>query len=863
MISKISEYFRHTNKIINKSFNKWKYLNDHLKIKDLLDRKNKQRMKLSIINNKIFYAKKNPKTDIKVLKKDFNNIKIYAINCIINNTKNILFNNKKHIFAKIEFFNNFLSGIKLSNTLRHYGENYKKIQNFVGIENYSERKKNVLLVREVYQKYFQLQKIFILIEKYRYRFSRYLNFSNNPNLVTDKTINTNNDIKQIQIINNILSTNLNLAQQKIYTMLNITSTADCLYFNKKKEEAKNSFYANIYVSTCFYKWKMILHRSFVNKIELKKSLIILICKIEDIVLNRFKNEGKYFLISNMHIDNDRKDFIETNNENRRLNSTNPNKKKLILIEEKIKIHTKYNKFVFLCKLEFFEKLKSYQSIRIILENKISKYYNNIIYIICNIFNNKKKLTLINCFYRLQDYYNNKTKYLQKIESLKTIFELIRLDNVYQIGKTKNLIEFTKKYYTNIQYRKNNLQKYFSKWKDELESILKRIKIDQKFYFHEKDEELSSSIYLNNKIIFKELEKNTIINKNLIMKISSVNINEINTFNQSEKIDVNFKTNYEKNEEFGKKVVNFSNNEFEVFFFKILAESIKIPKSKIGSFLRNKINAIYIKNLNYLFKKFRVKLNMYYVYNKILAGFYYNNGIDKNSIKYKEIIKDENYFLKLNEKKIYPSLPEQMGNKIRITEQPKKPRNDIESTIKIASFSQKLNIQRIDYLINQNQSKIILDYENDEIKLDKDINLSKKFVCEKNYIKLSRIIFLNKIKQYRGIFNKWKNFTFFTDKEYYSNILDNFENVRIENDMLTNTLNKAKSDYKKLIQDYKTLKNFFCESCMNGGEDFNLDMKSVISDNNSNINISDLNADSNYNSENLFLNRRKSKLFLFL
>lgn len=225
---------------------------------------------------------------------------------------------------------------------------------------------------------------------------------------------------------------------------------------------------------------------------------------------------------------------------------------------------------------------------------------------------------------------------------------------------------------------------------------------------------------------------------------------------------------------------------------------------------------------------------------------YSNKLKKNP----EFFKDENYFIKISKEDSLPlkSLKEQMGNKIKIS----KEKSEEEKEPKFSSFANCIKPKRIDYLINTNQSKVILDYENDEIKLDKEINSCKK-IFEPSYIKLARLLLIKSTMKLKYFFTNWKNLTEYPENHYYDNILEYFEFVKNENVELEFNKNKVKGDYKKLIQDYKTLKKFFCEECINNSdkegnfEEFILDMKSIAS-NSSNLTPSDLRADSNYNSE---------------
>jgi len=878
-------------------------------MKEILARKGTHSLSISFINDKVFYTKKNPKTQIKTIQKDLNSIRIYALNCIIKVVNDILFVNKNLILAKQEFFSKFLFDIKLKNTLKLYGENYKKINSFMGIENYSNRKKNILFVRETYKRYFQLQKVFLLCEKYNHGFSRYLNYVNNQVFVSQinknksgfihnknsleaNNPNNNNNLRASNIINNNSNGNSNSksnSKNKLYRILNFTSTADSNYFDKKKAEAKNSCFASLYVNICFSKWKLLLYRSLNSKIDMYKNLNLFIQIMENVFIHKLNNAGKYFLMSNLHLENEKSN--ELNNKDKESESllkttvkqelprdgsaVGYNSKKLIMIEEKIKINTKYNRFVYLTKQEFFQKLRREAHGKRLTENKISKNFNNLIFVAYNLLEYKIKVSKIEFFSALQNYVEMKTKKLRKQEALRSIIQLQRLSNSAssQIGHTKSIADFARKYYIKLRLRKNLLQKYFSTWKYALIKFLNKVKIQEKFDYAKYRDELSPGIYENNKLFAEKLElikqsklkSNKNQSKKNVLQYYNISADakkeeeEDYLIENSEAVSLGNNTNYLRtnkqiNEEFGEKVINFTNNEFEIFFFKILAESKSIPKSKLMFFLRTKIFELHKKNLNYFFKKFRLKLNLYFPYNKILAALYSNKNLNAAS----GVIKDEAYFLGLHSgKRVVPSLPEQLENKIRITAPAKQPKFT-ESPVKIASISHKLSLQRIDYLINQNQSKIILDYEQDEMRLDKDINFCKKLISGKSYMKLARIfIIVNKIKLFEKCFSKWKNAAFFPVKHYYSNILEKFENVRSENEIIVNTLNKAKSDYKKLVQDYKTLKNYFCENCMNCGEEFVLDEKSVKSDNSNNINASDLKGDSNYNSENFSLNRRIS------
>lgn len=809
-------------------------------MKDFIERKlnnnkNKNNLKLTFINHKVFYARKSANQEVRVLRKDLNNIKIYALNCIIKAINNVLYSNRTILEAKMEFLNKFILRIKLNNTFKLYGRNYKKIYLNTGSDNFSSRIRSIYLTRDVYLRIFQLQKLFIIFEKYNHKFSRYMNYYNRGGP---------NPVKNTSQFNNNKQTSPTKSSN-IYLAPSFNKPSDSLYYTKKKSEANNATFANYFLNLCFSKWKLTFYKHLTDKISFKKALITLVNVVENLIIIRLKeNKGLYHLVSfKKENENDKKKVAH---DKQRVDNKSTGLIPFNIANTKKKALPRLNRLNHLIKSAFFENLKKKVFFDSILNSRINSLYSdkNIIFSMFNIFEAKNKIFKKSFFTNLKIWYDNKNQLYEKTQALGSIIEVNRLSSILEVGSTRSLLEFVRKYYNNITFRKNALQKYFQKWKDSCLENLNKIKIRQKHDY---------SIYINK---------------------SSLNNNEMNKLqghNKSQKSEEktnDFKTNYELNEDFKEKIINLSNSEFEKHFFKILKESSNIPRAKILFFLRKKINENSKMILNHYFKKLRIKLNMYYVYNKLLAAEFNQNIINStnnnkaNSEKDhhpNKILKDESYFLSLAEKNKVRSLPEQLGNKIKITESEK--HKEMESCLKIASISRKLRVQTIDYLINQNQSKVILDYENDELKLDRDVTLVKKLITDKSYLQLTRVLFLKKIKIFRHCFEKWKNISLYSANQLYEKILENFENAKNENDILINSLNKTRSEYKKLIHDFKLLKNYFCENCTTGGEDFVLDMKSINSDISGN-DITEYKAEQNYNSEAFVSNMKKSKIFIY-
>lgn len=741
-------------------------------------------------------------------------------------------------------------------SLKNYGKNYKKIFNHLGINNFSNKQKNIYLIRDAYKKYFSLQRIFLHMEKYNHHFSRFLKFFEHKIYIQGKLFNEN--------LKNSSAGNLLEEKKPEVKFLNFQNAKDAGIFKRKKFESLETLYANMQLNIYFTKWKLLMHKKIKEKIYNKKILKIFVEKIETFfVLKKSENIG--LLLP--------RDFNNSNNSIKINNYNNDSNSKFL----------SNNRLIFLSKVQFFKNLLK-NSFNNPLKNPIMRNFNHKYQIIINLKNLFEKKINLNrnlFFSNFKIYQLEKNKNIEKIKKLRIIFEIIKLSNENKLlsynensynnnNKEKNLtlLEFIDKYYTEKNIKKNTLNFNFKKWKNKIAEFINKAKFNEKFkmqkYYNEFEKEQLKDL--------KESENQGGVNT--INTIENLNINNNEYFSLSPRRNSsNFfinNNNNEINQNFAEKVINFTNNEFEIFFFKILGECRKIPKAKQLFSLRKFVDLLHMKNLNFFFRKFRVKINLFFTYNKLMAKLY-SNKLKKNQ----EDFKNENYFIKISSSlgknsdnyKALKNLQEQMGTKVKISENKEKNEQQ-EKLRKTLSFSEGIKPKRIDYLINTNQSKVILDYENDEMKLDKEINLCKKIILDPKQIKLGRLFFLKIFLRQKFFFNKWKNLTEYPENHYYDNILEFFECVKNENVELEFNRNKAKNEYKKLIQDYKTLRKFFCEECMNchnkdneGNviEEFHLDMKSINSES-SNLTPSDLRADSNYNSE-IMINKNFRSNFL--
>lgn len=446
-------------------FSKWRNLCEQFKLKEFLGKKNLN-PRPTFLNDRVFYLKKQPKSEIKIIKKDLKNLKSFALISLIKTISNILLHKNSHFTAKSKFLNNFIQKLKLKMTFKNYGQNYKKIFNHVGINNFSNKKKNIFLIRDSYKKYFTLLKIFIQIEKYNHKFSRYLKYSEHKIYIQGKLFNEN--------LKNSLAPNLleeknseNFSNKKIQKFLNFQNVKEAGLFKRKKLEALETLYANLQLNIYFTKWKLFMHKRIKEKIFNKKILQNFIENIEKILLKKLgkENSGNFFPSENL--------------KDEKVNYFNCNEKILL---SKMDFFKK-----FLWKFSFKENEKNF-----ILKNFVKKF--QIIFCVKNIF--EKKIKFFNGIFMRNFKINQfeKQKNLDKLKKLKIIFELVRLSNEKKIGKNKNLVDFVNNYYTQRNFIQNTLAINFSKWKKKILQFLNRAKFNEKFKFQSyyNDQEINNN-----------------------------------------------------------------------------------------------------------------------------------------------------------------------------------------------------------------------------------------------------------------------------------------------------------------------------------------------------------------------------------
>jgi hypothetical protein len=450
-------------------FTKWRNLNEQLKLKDYLQ-KRQQNPRPTFLNDKVFYLKKQPKSEIKIIKKDINNLKSFAISSLIKIISNIFSYKTSYFMQKSQFLNNFIQKIKLKITLKNYGKNYKKIFNNLGIENFSNKQKNISLIRDAYKKYFSLQKIFLNIEKYNHNFSRFLKFFGYKIYIQGKLFNENININA----NNNNNNDNNLLEEKKNTkFLNFLNAKDAGVFKRKKFEALETLYANLQLNIYFTKWKLLMHKKFKEKIFNKKIILDFIEIIENIFLKNYQKikEGDF------NID----DKIEQKN---------------YKYNQEIFF---FNKDIHFFKINFFKKFLCKFSFVDLENNYIINDFNKkfqIFPLLKNIFDKKlfnfKKIFMRN----FKIFFEEKNNNLKKLKKLKTIFEFVRLSNEQKVGKCKNLLNFIENYYTPRIFKQNTLAINFSKWRNKIIQSLNRIKLNEKFnienYYKNSEKEINDN-----------------------------------------------------------------------------------------------------------------------------------------------------------------------------------------------------------------------------------------------------------------------------------------------------------------------------------------------------------------------------------
>jgi len=135
---------------------------------------------------------------------------------------------------------------------------------------------------------------------------------------------------------------------------------------------------------------------------------------------------------------------------------------------------------------------------------------------------------------------------------------------------------------------------------------------------------------------------------------------------------------------------------------------------------------------------------------------------------------------------------------------------------------------IDKAIIENMSIILKEYEKEEE------NNTKEFKSLNNYFKKSfflyKILYSIKIKFLFKYFNKWfKNFSLDNNNNNInvSNLYNESEKLKIENDNLIQIYYQNKNKYKRTLYDYEFMKKHYCKNCI--GEELEIDKKSITSE----------------------------------
>jgi hypothetical protein len=286
-----------------------------------------------------------------------------------------------------------------------------------------------------------------------------------------------------------------------------------------------------------------------------------------------------------------------------------------------------------------------------------------------------------------------------------------------------------------------------------------------------------------------------------------------------------------------------NNSFDDFFMKmkLLQKNKKFYKDEKGKIKKtffNKLDRIYKWHLKINFFTFisnlklqkeintNVRLKLVIIYKKIFANII--SAIKNKFDKWKKITYVKNNYLQINypkEKKIIKlnSIIQKQNFKnlkyffIKIrTKTSKRPH---------ISMNQIKKIKKIDLLIIENQSKITIDYENDEKKLLKEIIMNRFFLF--NTDKILKCVYRDEAKKLMTHFQKWKNICYNIPPKYnsYDSIINDSENIRVENEQIVNEYRERKLNYKRTVEDYEEVQKNFCENCLEENH-FVVDYKSI-------------------------------------
>jgi hypothetical protein len=168
---------------------------------------------------------------------------------------------------------------------------------------------------------------------------------------------------------------------------------------------------------------------------------------------------------------------------------------------------------------------------------------------------------------------------------------------------------------------------------------------------------------------------------------------------------------------------------------------------------------------------------------------------------------------------------------------------------------KSQYKRIDHLIHQNQTFVLLATEKEEKKLDNEIISIKQFVNNSKYSTFLRLIYKRYFIKLLKYYKIWINAVFIRhiEQESYDNILNELENERAEQDDLIDKYEQCKAYYTNTINDFDIIKKNFCNKCVQEN-DYILTYKSLCirpleddnEDNFGTLNEDDIRVDSDAN-----------------
>lgn len=464
---------------------------------------------------------------------------------------------------------------------------------------------------------------------------------------------------------------------------------------------------------------------------------------------------------------------------------------LALLSKILHFKFNYSNNNYFHKKEFFEKLIFIIKIRNTCK-EYGKQYNKIHLKIFNQFSRRNMLLL--------------RKVFQKLYALKKLFILVS-NNKTKIGERK--IKSTNNYLFNNEIM--IISSCFYKWK---QLTINNITKDTLIYIH-----LNYLVKIQNKL--KNLYcLNFFENLKNISELYHLKSEKLNYLNLSKNLFFILNKFFDKRNQlaFTKiyKLLQFSeiidrNIKIKKVLFYQLAKTCKNEKNKLITYeqIKNFYFNLWVSKTN--FTKF-TKIAYLETENSEISE---NNNLiclDSNINLYKRLVKIKIMFERKYEKDLRFYFTKY---KINIA---------LSKNTKV--FSKSKFVHKIDFLIVENQSKVLIDYENEEMKLIREI-VTNKFSMNRGAI-YAKIIFKNYLHKISKFFKIWKREIFKKPYRTYEDILNDAEIIRNDRDNLYNLYTEKKVNYKKTIEDYEFIKKQFCEDCINEG-DYILDYKTILPD----------------------------------